>query len=76
VYIALDWYARKNALELAHQLYEYLPVYLIEMPKGNLEKGFDPNDYMRKFGKKAMYDLIDNAQEYDFSYHLKRKLFT
>jgi DNA primase len=76
VYIALDWDARKNALELAHQLYEYLPVYLIEMPKGNLEKGFDPNDYMRKFGKKAMYDLIDNAQEYDFSYHLKRKLFT
>lgn len=76
VYIALDWDASKNAIKLAQQLYEYMPVHIIELPKGDLPKGYDPNDYFKAFGRKAMYELIDNAKEYDFSYHLKRKLFT
>lgn len=75
VYIALDWDARKDALKLAHQLYEYFPVHLINMPKGDLRKGHDPNSFLRKYGRKAMFELIDNAEEYDFSYHLKHKFF-
>lgn len=75
VYIALDWDAKKDALKLAHQLYEYFPVHLINMPKDDLPKGHDPNSYLRKYGRKAMFDLIDNAEEYDFSYHLKQKFF-
>ena len=76
IYIALDWDARKDALKLAKQLYEYFPVYLINLPKDDLDKGHDPNSYYMKYGRKAMYDLIDNAEEYDFSYHLKRKFFS
>ena len=75
IYIALDWDARSNAIKLAKQLSEYFKVYLIFLPKGDLEKGYDPNDYYKEFGRKAMYELIDNAEEYNFSFHLRRKLF-
>lgn len=76
IYIALDWDARKDALKLAQELYEYFPVYLVNLPKGNLVKGHDPNSALKTYGQKYMFELIDQAEEYSLSYHLKRKLFT
>lgn len=75
VYLALDWDARKNATDLAKELYKYMPVHMINMPKGDMENGLDPNEYFLRYGRKAMYKLIDNAEEYGFSNFLKRKFF-
>lgn len=70
VYIALDSDAVKDSLKLADNLIQYFPVKLIELPRGH-----DPNSYLKAYGKKAMYDLVDSAHPYDLTYKLKRKFF-
>lgn len=70
VYIGLDSDANKDTLKLADMLVQYMPVHLLELPLGH-----DPNSYLKAYGKKAMYELIDSAHEYDLSYKLKRKFF-
>jgi DNA primase len=70
VYLGLDSDANKDTLKLADTLVQYFPVYLLEIPNGH-----DPNSYLKAYGKKAMYELIDSAHEYDLTYKLKRKFF-
>ena len=53
VYIALDEDARSNAMELASELYQYMPVYLCDI------KG-DPND----MGKSRCMKALSEAVEY------------
>lgn len=68
--MALDSDANKDTLNLADILVQYFPVKLVELPKGH-----DPNSYLKAYGRKAMYELIDNAHDYDMTYKLKRKFF-
>ena len=71
VYIALDGDARKDALDMARELYNYFPVHLINLPKDE-----DPNSYYKKFGREAMFELIDNAEEYSgMQTYLRQKFF-
>lgn len=70
IYLGLDSDANKDTLKLADTLVQYFPVHLLEIPNGH-----DPNSYLKAYGKKAMYDLIDSAHEYDLTYKLKRKFF-
>lgn len=74
IYIALDWDARNDAINLADILSQYFTVYMIDLPKGDLPKGYDPNDYFKHFGRKAMLELIQEAEEYGLSYKVSRKL--
>lgn len=70
IYIGLDSDANKDVLKLADELIHYFRVFLLELPKGH-----DPNSYLKAYGKKAMYELIDSAHEYDIGYRLRRKFF-
>lgn len=70
VYVGLDYDANKDYIKLADMLTPYFPVFLLELPKGH-----DPNSYLKTYGKKAMFDLIDSAHEYDLTYKLKRKFY-
>ena len=71
VYIALDYDAADKATQMARQLYQYMPVRLVNIPK----KYDDPNNFLRKFGRKELINLVDNAVEYSTSYMIKRKFF-
>ena len=71
VYIALDYDAADKATQMAKQLYQYMPVHLVNIPK----KYDDPNNFLRKFGRKELINLVDNAVEYSTSYMIRRKFF-
>lgn len=69
VYISLDNDAYKNATQIADVLCKHIPVKLINLSGG------DPNDLLRKYGRKYLFNLIDTAEEYDLSNKLQRKFF-
>lgn len=70
LYIALDWDARDKATEMAEKLSEYFDVKMINIPK----EDDDPNNYLQKHGKKAMWKLIESAEEYGEFSSVKRLL--
>jgi DNA primase len=71
VYIALDYDARKDAVRMADMIYQYMPVKIVNIPEGY----DDPNFYARKFGREALFELLNSAVEYDIKYKLKQKFF-
>lgn len=71
VYIALDYDAARDATYMAQQLYQYMPVHLVNIPK----KYDDPNNFLQKFGRKELISLVDNAVEYSDAYMVKRRFF-
>ena len=70
LYIALDWDAKDKATEMAEKLSEYFDVKMINIPK----EDDDPNNYLQKHGKKAMWKLIESAEEYGEFSSVKRLL--
>lgn len=60
IYISLDWDAKDRATEMAEKLSEYFDVKIINIPK----EGDDPNNYLQKYGRKAMWKLIEDAEDY------------
>ena len=60
LYISLDWDAKDKATEMAEKLSEYFDVKIINIPK----EGDDPNNYLQKYGRKAMWKLIEDAEDY------------
>ena len=70
VYIALDWDARDKATQMAETLSEFFKVKMINIPK-NLD---DPNNCLQKMGRKYMWKLIDEAEEFGEFSKLKRML--
>lgn len=71
LYISLDWDAKDKATEMAEKLSEYFDVKIINIPK----EGDDPNNYLQKHGRKAMWKLIEDAEDYGEFSSIKR-LFT
>lgn len=71
VYVALDNDAFSQATRLADELYQYMPVKVINIPK----KYDDPNNFVQKLGRKELMNLVDESVEYDESYKVKRRLF-
>ena len=71
VYLALDNDAYKQATDVAEQLYQYMPVHMVNIPK----KYDDPNNFLQKLGRKELLSLVDEAIEYDDAYRVKRRLF-
>ena len=55
-----DWDAKDKATEMAEKLSEYFDVKIINIPK----EGDDPNNYLQKYGRKAMWKLIEDAEDY------------
>lgn len=70
IYIALDNDAKDNAIKIASQLSEYFKVYIINIPK-ELD---DPNNCLQKRGRKYMWKLIEEAEEYSEFTGLRSKL--
>lgn len=70
VYIAIDWDARSYATEMAQELSQYFDVYIINIPK----EDDDPNNYLRKYGRDAMWTLIQEAEPYGEFTGLRRLL--
>lgn len=64
VYLALDEDAKSKALDIAEELYKYVPVYFCDIKD-------DPN----KMGKKLCREAIDQAEEFSPLFKV-RKLFT
>lgn len=71
IYIALDYDARLDAIKMADELSQYFPVYIVNIPEGY----DDPNYYARRFGRYALYSLLDTAVEYNTINRLKQKFF-
>lgn len=72
IYISLDYDAKNNAIKIAEQLSEYFNVYLINIPE-NLG---DPNEALQKKGRKFLYQLMENAEEFHEFSGLKNKLLS
>lgn len=70
VYIAVDWDARSNATKIAERLSDYFDVKIINIPK----KFDDPNKYLQKHNKKAMWKLIHDAEPYTKFSGIRRRL--
>lgn len=70
IYIALDWDAKDKATEMAEKLSEYFDVKMINIP----EEDDDPNSYLQKHGKNAMWKLIENAEDFGEFSPVKRLL--
>ena len=70
VYIAIDWDARDKATEMAETLSEHFDVKMINIPK----EFDDPNKYLQKHNKSAMWKLIENAEPYTEFSGLRRML--
>lgn len=68
VYIALDYDARSHALRIAEQLSQYMSVHIVDIPS----QYDDPNNYCMKFGQRELLNLVDNSQEYDEFFKIKR----
>lgn len=67
VYLALDEDAWRDMLELADNLYKYMPVYLVRVKD-------DPNYHARKYGKDSLLSLLDSAVEYTPLFKVRGKL--
>lgn len=70
VYVALDWDAKEQATELAEKLIDFFKVKVINIPKVD----DDPNNYLQRHGKQAMWKLIASAEEYSELSSVKRLL--
>lgn len=70
VYIALDWDALDKAIQIAEILSEFFKVKMINIPQ-HLD---DPNNCLQKMGRKYMWKLIDEAEEFGEFSKLKRML--
>lgn len=71
IYIALDNDARKDATKMAEELSEYFKVYMINIPK-ELD---DPNNCLKIKGRKYLWKLLGEAEEYS-EFSGLRRLFT
>lgn len=71
IYIAIDYDARNKATEMAQILSEYFDVRMINIPK-ELD---DPNKYLQTYGRKAMWNLIENSEPYT-EFSGLRRMFT
>ena len=60
VYVALDYDAKYNALNIAKVLSEYFTTYIVNIP----EYADDPNRCFQLNGRNYMYKLIEDADEY------------
>lgn len=70
IYIALDWDAKDYATKMAEQLSDYFPVKMINIPK----EDDDPNNFLQKHGRKALWGLISQAEDYGEFSSIKRLL--
>lgn len=70
IYVSLDWDAKDKATEIAERLSEYFNVKIINIPK----EDDDPNNYLQKHGRSAMWKLIENAEDYGELSSVKRLL--
>ena len=70
IYIAIDWDAKDKATEMAEELSQYFEVYMINIPK----EYDDPNKFLQKRGRKALYQLMEDAEPYTEFSGLRRLL--
>ena len=70
LYVAVDYDARSSATEIAEKLSDYFKVKIINIPK----EYDDPNKYLQKHNRKAMWKLIREAEDFSEFSGLKRRL--
>ena len=70
LYVAVDYDARSSATEIAEKLSDYFKVKIINIPK----EYDDPNKYLQKHNRKAMWKLIRGAEDFSEFSGLKRRL--
>lgn len=60
VYIALDYDAKKEAVNIAKQLSEYFDTFIVKIPK-HLD---DPNNCLQVMGRPYLYQLLEQSEKY------------
>lgn len=72
VFIALDFDARSQAIDMAKRLSTFFNVKLVNIPK----KYDDPNKYRKHHSRSEMWKLINEAEEYNEFYELNKLLIS